>query len=188
MDNDTDKIRSGGVLILCCSLAAACFAAAPADDAPLTPVLSQPVTLKLEPTTLLDALFQVGRATNACIGVIVLNRTMALASTRPLDASRTKLADALSTLLAGQKQISFAEAHGCVIVQPTTDRLPYLNIVIPRFQIPRAPVEIVMTDLGTFLRVTDTRPAKGPQGTISSIGISSDSTDRRTFRRKTSIA
>jgi hypothetical protein len=127
-------------------------------------LLSQPLTLKLEPTTLLDALFQVGRATNACIGVIVPNRTMALASTRPLDASRTKLSDALSTLLAGQKQISFAEAHGCVIVQPTTDRLAYLNIVIPRFQIPRAPLEIVMTDLGTFLRVTDTRPAKGPRG------------------------
>jgi hypothetical protein len=41
-----------------------------------------------------------------------------------------------------------------------------------------------MTDLGTFLRPIETRPANGPQGTISSIGISSDSTDVGPFDEK----
>jgi len=110
------------------------------------------------------------------MGIVLVQRSSALAEVPSINAENITVGDLLTKLLDGDKAFDVNEENGCIIIAPVANAPRYLKTVIPSFRTNRSPIELQSFYLSQALSATEPQPVhQGAWGTISSISASTDS-------------
>ncbi len=127
-------------------------------------------------TTLLKTIFEAGRGSGECLGVVLTRRSAASTEVGPINAENVTVNDLLNRALEGMNGFVRREVEGCIIVAPTNGGPSYLQAKIPSFQAPRAPLPLQSYRLFQAVLAIELKSVpKGGLGTVSSVSWSTDS-------------
>ncbi len=142
-----------------------------------SPVLSRRIARASIPsTTFLKALFEIGRMSDQCMGVVLVQRSSALAEVPNINAQNVTIDDLLAKAMESAKGLRAREEEGCAVVAPVGREPGYLKTIVPSFRTQRSQIELQSYYLFQALCATEPQPVhKGVWGTVSSISASTDS-------------
>ena len=109
--------------------------------------------------TIVKALFQVGRLTDQCVGVVLVQRATAATNVPGFTAEKIKVGALLDRVLQSVPGFKAKEESGCIVVGPVGKQPKYLKTVIPRFTTKHGTVELQSYYLFQALSATMPQPA-----------------------------
>lgn len=88
------------------------------DQQSVSPLSRQIARISIQPTTLLDALIQIGQSSHQCLGIVLVQRSAASAEISSINAESITVGDLLARLLENTKPFKVKEEKGCIVIAP----------------------------------------------------------------------